>query len=426
MEIYHAEVLIDGSGDEPQQDVEIFVEDGIIQDVAPAGTRERPLDIPVYTNPGLTVLPGFLDVHAHLMFGSGPRSYDDVITHDSDELMLLRGPRNAYLHLRAGVTTLRDCGARNRVTFDLRKGAEAGLFLSPRMHLCGRPLTITGGHFWWCNEEADGVDGMRTAARRVLKEGADFIKIMASGGGSTNSWIASYSVEEMAAAIDEAHQVGKKTTAHCLAAESISRAVDAGIDQVEHFNFLQPDGTRVFDDRIAEKILARDVFLSPTIQTGYRQMERLEAREESLTLPERALLDGYRYKIETKLDYVRRFYELGAPIVMGTDAIQQFGDYALGLELLRRAGLSAMDVILAATGRAAQAMGSESSIGMVRPGMHADFIAIDGDPLTDIRALGRVVSVVQAGGTVVDKRLDMAAGIPALVDGSVHFAPAIH
>jgi imidazolonepropionase-like amidohydrolase len=426
MEIYQADVLIDGSGGEPMQDVEIFVENGIIQDVAPAGVRERPAHTRVHANPGLTVLPGFIDVHVHLMFGSGPRTYDDVVTHDSDELMLLRGARNGYLHLRAGVTTVRDCGARNRVTFDLRKGAEAELFLAPRMQLCGRPLTITGGHFWWCNEEADGVEGVRAATRKMLKEGADFIKIMASGGGSTDSWFASYSVAELSAAVEEAHQVGKKTTAHCLAADSIARCVEAGIDQIEHFNFLQPDGSRVFDDRVAEKILERGTYMSPTIQTSYRQLERLEARESELSPPERELLDAYRYKIETKLDYVRRFYEMGAPIVMGTDAIQQFGDYALGLELLHRAGLSSMDVILAATGRAARSMGSEGEIGMVCPGMHADFIFIDGDPLTDIRALGRVVSVVQAGRTVVDKRFDMGVGVPALVDGAVHLAPVIH
>ena len=116
-------------------------------------------------------------------------------------------------------------------------------------------------------------------------------------------------VAELTAAVEEAHQVGKKTTAHCLAAESIDRAVDAGIDQIEHFNFLQPDGSRVFDDRIAEKIVARGTFMSPTIQTSYRQLERLQEREGTLTPPERELLDGYRYKIETKLDFVRRFYE---------------------------------------------------------------------------------------------------------------------
>ena len=293
------------------------------------------------------------------MFGTGPRTYEDVIAHDSDELMLLRGARNAYLHLRAGVTTFRDCGARNNVTFALREAADAGLFLSPRLHVCGRPLTITGGHFWWCNEEADGVDGVRAATRRLLKEGADFIKIMASGGGTrgTDASRASYTVEEMAAAVAEAHQVGKKTTAHCLAAESIGRAVDAGLDQIEHFNFIHPDGSRVFDDAVAEQILERGIVLSPTIQTGYRQIERLQEQGAALTPHERQQLDGNRYKIETKLDFVRRFHELGAPIVAGTDAIQQFGDYAIGLELLHRAGLSPMEVIVAATSGAAQAIG---------------------------------------------------------------------
>ena len=138
------------------------------------------------------------------------------------------------------MTTLRDAGARNRVTFDLRSGVDAGLVRSPRLLLCGRPLTITGGHFWWCHGEADGVDGVRTAARRLLKEGADFIKIMASGGAAHDSWCSSYTVAELEAAVTAAHEVGKKTMAHCLGADSIARAVEAGLDQIEHLNFLHP------------------------------------------------------------------------------------------------------------------------------------------------------------------------------------------
>ena len=165
--LFRAETLIDGTGGEPLRDVEIAVEDGVIQEITPTGLSPRSAETTVYERPGATVVPGLIDVHVHLMFGTGQRSYEDVIEHDSDALMLLRGARNAYLHLRAGVTTLRDCGARNTVTFTLREAAAAGLFLSPRMHVCGRPLTVTGGHFWWCNEEADGVDGVRAATRRI-------------------------------------------------------------------------------------------------------------------------------------------------------------------------------------------------------------------------------------------------------------------
>ncbi len=425
MRIFRADTLIDGSGGEPQRNMEIVVVDGRIREIVPAGLASRPPDARVYERPGATVLPGLIDVHLHLMFGTGPRSYEDVIEQDSDDLMLLRGARNAYLHLRAGVTTCRDCGARNSVAFALRDAANAGLFLSPRLHVSGRPLTITGGHFWWCNEEADGVDGVRVATRQLLKEGADFIKIMASGGGTrgTDASRASYSVEEMAAAVAEAHQAGKKTTAHCLAAESVGRAVDAGLDQIEHFNFMRPDGSRVFDEAVAQRILERGIVLSPTIQTGYRQIERLQEKGDDLTPRERKQLEGNLYKLETKLEYIRRFHEMGAPIVAGTDAIQEFGDYAIGLELLHRAGLSLMDVVVAATSGAAKAMGVEDDVGTLRPGMAADLVYLDGDPLSDIKAFSRVLGVVLGGRPVVDNRYVLDDGIPALPSGSAVMAP---
>jgi imidazolonepropionase-like amidohydrolase len=409
MQIYRADVLIDGSGAEPQSNVEIHVRDGQIEAVAPTGALPYPPDAVIFTHPGKTVLPGFIDGHVHLMFGTGPRTYNDVVTHDSDALMLLRAARNAELHLRAGVTTLRDAGARNRVTFDLRGGVDAGLVRSPRLLLCGRPLTMTGGHFWWCHGEADGVDGVRAAARQMLKEGADFIKIMASGGAALDSWYSSYSVAELTAAVTEAHQVGKKTMAHCLGADSIARAVEAGLDQIEHLNFLHPDGSRVFDERLAERIVAQEIIVSPTIQTSYRELEELEAKGEALSLQEQALRDTYRYKIDTKLDFVRRFHQLGAKIVAGTDAIQRFGDFPLGLELLRRAGLSEMEVIVAATSLAASAVGMERAVGTIKPGLHADLIYVDGDPLRDLSALGRVEAVVLGGELVVDRQRERAA-----------------
>lgn len=404
MQVYRAERLIDGSGAGLQHNVDIQVEDGVIQAVAPAGALPFPADAVVYDHPGATVLPGYIDGHVHLMFGTGPRTYDDVVTHDSDAVMLLRAVRNADLHLRAGVTTLRDAGARNRVTFDFRDGIAAGLVRSPRVLLCGRPLTITGGHFWWCHEEADGADGVRAAARQLLKEGADFIKIMASGGAAQDSWCSSYTVAELEAAVTAAHEVGKKTMAHCLGADSIARAVEAGLDQVEHLNFLHRDGSRVYDERLAERIVERGIIVSPTIQTTYRELEELEARGENLTPAERALRDGYRYKIETKLDFVGRFHRLGAKIVAGTDAIQRFGDFALGLELLHRAGLSPMEVIISATSLAAEAIGMEDTVGTLKPGMAADLIYLDGDPLTDPGALSRVEAVVLGGELVVDRR----------------------
>jgi imidazolonepropionase-like amidohydrolase len=222
-------------------------------------------------------------------------------------------------------------------------------------------------------------------------------------------------VDELKAAVAEAHQVGKKTMAHCLGADSIARAVEAGLDQIEHFNFLHPDGSRVFDERLAERIVARDIVVSPTIQTSYRELERLEAKGDALSPEERQARDEYRYKIETKLDFVGRFHKLGATIVAGTDAIQRFGDFAVGLELLHRAGLSPMEVIVAATGLAAKAIGMEGSVGTLKPGLHADLIYVDGDPLADLGALSRVEAVVLGGEVVVDRRRERAAELAGRV-----------
>jgi len=428
MRIYQADVLIDGSGSEPQRNVEIFVDDnGVIQDVSPAGTKERPDGATVYSNPGKTVLPGFIDVHVHLMFGEAGRSYKDVWHNDSDGLMVLRGPRNAYLHLRAGVTTLRDAGAVNDVAFDLRDGARAGHFLSPRMLVSGRPVTITGGHFWWCGQEADGVDGVRAAVRQLVKQGADFIKIMASGGGTvgTDGTRASYSVEELKAIVDEAHQFGLRTAAHCIAAEAVARAAEAGVDEIEHFNFMHLDGSRAWDQATADKILEKGLFVSPTIQTGWRAIEQLQKKEQAgtLTPDEQRRLDAGLYKTNTKLEFIGRFHEMGVPIAAGTDSISKFGDYAIGLQLLHRAGLSPMEVIVSATSLAARSIGMQDKVGTVRPGMLADLVYVDGDPLADITVLDRVESVVLNGRLAFDKRFDemKVGGIPAIADSTVFY-----
>lgn len=392
--------LIDGRGGPPISDGAVLIEGTKIAAVGPAAQVAAPTGAPgeEFHFPEGTVLPGLIDVHAHLTFGTGGRSYEEVMREDSDDIMLVRAVRNCQIHLKAGVTTIRDCGSRNRTALSLRDAANLGLFPSPRLLVSGPPITVTGGHFWWCNGEADGVEGVQRQARRLLKEGVDFLKIMASGGGTrgTNQARASYTPEEIAAAVREAHIAGKPTTAHCLAAESIANAVAAGIDQVEHINFIHPDGSRRFDLAVAEQIVARGIYVSPTIQTGYRQIERLRASSDR-TARERQQLSDLEYKLETKLSFVSRFRELGAKIVAGTDAIAQFGDYAIGLELLVQAGLTPMEAILAATKVAAEAIGLGKLVGTLEVGKEADVIVVSGDPLGDIRRLGSVALVVRAG-----------------------------
>lgn len=403
--VIRARALIDGTATPPVGKPVVVVEgsrivaagpEGTVE--APSGPRVRELDFP-----DGYLLPGLIDAHTHLMFGAGDATYEEIIERDSDEVMLLRAARNAHIHLSAGVTTLRDCGARNQVTFDLRRGVRQGLALAPRLLLSGRPVTVTGGHFWWCNGEADGVEGVRIAVRQLVRDGADFIKIMASGGGTagTDNRRPSYSVEELRAIVDEAHNLGKPTTAHCIATQSIVNALEAGVDSIEHATFIEPDGSYRFNPRIAERIARQGVLVSPTVQTGYRKRERLLRRREqghALTPEERLRLEDLNVKCERQVEFLGRLWsEWRIPIVAGTDSIQTFGDYCLGLELQVQAGMSPAQVIRSATSVAAAAVGLGDAVGTIEPGKEADLIVVDRDPLSDIRALRSVRMVMQRG-----------------------------
>ncbi len=406
--VIRAKALFDGTGAPPVRNAVVVVEGSRIAAAgaegeveAPRGPQVREMD-----HRDGYLLPGLIDAHTHLMFGAGDATYEEVIERDSDQVMLLRAARNAHIHLSAGVTTLRDCGARNQVTFDLRRGVRQGLALAPRLLLSGRPVTVTGGHFWWCNQEADGVEGVRKAVRQLVGDGADFIKIMASGGGTagTDNRRPSYSVEELRAIVDEAHNLGKPTTAHCIATQSIVNALDAGVDSIEHATFIEPDGAYRFSPWIAERIARQGVRVSPTVQTGYRKREKLLARREQghdLTAEENQRLEDLNIKCERQVEFLGRLWsEWEVSIVAGTDSIQTFGDYCLGLELQVQAGMNPADVIRSATSVAAQAVGLDHLVGTVEPGKEADLIVVDRDPLGDIRALRSMRMVMQKGAVV--------------------------
>lgn len=407
--IVRAPRLFDGAGGEYKDGASVWIEGRRIQGVYGPQTPPIPANARVLDFPDGCILPGLMDSHVHLMYGtaermSGPRSYHNINEADNDALMLLRAVRNGYLHsLKAGITTMRDAGARNRITFDLKEGISADLFRGfPTVHACGRSITITGGHFYFCNEEADGVEACRLAVRRLVKEGADFIKIMGSGGGTyiTDNRRASYTVEELRAIVGEAHRHGKACTVHAIATESIANALDAGIDCIEHYEFVEMDYTRRFDPRLGERMIENGTWLSPTIQTGYRNLERLRQlqAQRPLTPAEAENLAYFAWKQEGQLYVTGKLYEMGARrFLMGTDAIQEFGDYAIGMWLMTEAGLPNREVLLSATRYCAEALDILDEVGTLQAGKLADITVAQGDPLTDMRAVGTVLQVVKAG-----------------------------
>ncbi len=407
--ILRAPRLFDGAGRSYVDGASVWVAGDRISAVY--GREEPPLppNVRVIDISDGTILPGLMDSHVHLMYGTGarmqgPKSYHHVNEQDSDALMLMRCVRNGYLHeFRGGVTTMRDAGARNRITFDLKEGVSAELFKGfPTVHASGRSITITGGHFYFCNQEADGPEECRKAVRQMVKEGADFIKVMGAGGGTyiTDNRRASYTIEELRAIVDEAHRLGKTTTIHVIATESVVNALDAGFDCIEHYEFVELNDTRQYHREIFNRIVESDVWLSPTIQTGYRKMEELRKLREvrPLSAGEAETLRYFEWKQEGQLYATGKMYALGARrFLMGTDAIQEFGDYALGLELMVQAGLSTEDALLAATRNCADAFGIADNYGTIEAGKMADLTIVRGDPLTDIRAMGNVTQVVKGG-----------------------------
>ncbi len=350
--------------------------------------------------PGCTLMPGLIDCHTHLIMpgtGVGIMEYAET----PDELMLLVAARNAATALRAGVTTLVDLGAKGTLTFRLREAIERGIVAGPRLVLCGRALTITGGHGWPWHGEADGVDGVRQAVRQLCKEGADLIKVMVTGGGTpgTNGRRPSYTPAELTAIVDETHARDRRVVGHCTAATGIQRALDAGFDVIAHCQFLTADGSDDFDERLASRIAERGVFVNPTLQIN-RILTSDRVRRDQMEPERLAALDAWTARYPRFADNARRLPELGVRLICGSDCgwgHSTFDETYLEIEAMAEAGLTPLEALVAATAAAADALGMEHEIGSLRPGAVADLLVVEGDPTVDVLALRNVVAVWLSG-----------------------------
>lgn len=347
-----------------------------------------------------TLLPGLIDCHVHLCMSADDNPLARVYE-DSDDMMLLRAARNAEVALKAGITTLRDCGGRNSVTFSAKEAIGKKIIKGPRLVLSGRPITMTGGHCFFLNGEADGVDGVRKAARQLIKEGADFLKIMASGGGMTPSTVPKlpyYTVEELTVAADEAHRLGRKIAAHCHSTQSIEDVLEAGIDTIEHASFLSPKtGQRKFEPHIAERIVDSGTYVCPTISAGRKPVRSLEQTDE------------YKLQLKTNMQgsNFSQMLEMGVKLIAGTDAgvtWTTFDNFPLYMELAVAGGMNNMQAIQSGTSLAAEALDIADVVGTIQPGKEADIIAVDGDALEDISVLWNVAMVMKAGEIVKIRR----------------------
>jgi imidazolonepropionase-like amidohydrolase len=355
----------------------------------PAQAGDREIDLR-----SMSVLPGLIDVHTHLTFGNDFDPYTRLSTDAVREA--LNGVRFAKVTLEAGFTSVRNVGASGYSDVALRDYINAGHIPGPHMQVSGPPLGITGGH---CDNNflpaeyhastegiADGIAAVQQHVRQNIKFGVDLIKVCATGGvlsKGDDPQASQYSLDELKALVADAHRLGRKVAAHAHGAQGILFATDAGVDSIEH-------GTYIDEDDIAA-MKSHGTWLVPTLYLidWMRENGHLPAMFQKKMLDVSAVVQQNQ----------RKAIAAGVKVALGTDAaVYPHGLNAHEVEVyVTKLGMTPLAALQTGTINAADLMGWSDRTGALEPGKWADVIAVDGDPLSDVRILQNVRFVMKAG-----------------------------
>jgi len=402
--VIQADRVLAEPGKAPRGITSIVIDDGKIVALLD-GRQSGPAGARVIDLGSRFVLPGLIDSHVHLASDTGGEAgLIEGIT-SSPGTMTLRAQLNGMKTLRAGFTTVRNLGDSGG-TLALRDAVEAGWVMGPRIIDAGRAISVTSGHMDGTlslredlqdsiNQEnlCNGADSCREAVRKQVRRGVDLIKIATTGG--VNSRIGTgigqqMFLDEAKAIVDTAHMLGKKVAVHAHDAGGINVALQAGADSIEHGTVPNDETLRLFK--------LTNAYYIPTLSTvnGYR--ERL-AKDPKAYPPE--VLAKINWRLEITGKALERAIPAGVRIAFGTDAgVSKHGRNADEFELLVEHGMTPATAIVAATTNAADLLGIKDKVGALRPGMAADLIAVDGDPLVDVKVL-KSIKFVLKGGKVV-------------------------
>lgn len=400
--LIHAGSLIDGRADTARKTVTLTVDGDRITGLADGYTAPAAGDT-VIDLKHATVMPGLMDMHVHITGEqSGQAGYAERFYLNPADAAL-RATTYAKKTLLAGFTTVRDCGAGDKLNLAMRDAIAKGWVDGPRIFAAGS-VSTTGGHGDGTNglssriqhlldEESNGIangpDEIRRVVRQRYKDGADVIKITATGGVlsiAKNGMNPQFSEEEIRAIVATAHDYGFTVAAHAHGTEGIKRAIRGGVASIEHGTFLDDEAMRLMKER--------GVYYVPTISAGQYVYER--AREPGF-LPELVRPKALAVGPQIQKTFAKA-WKAGVPIMFGTDTgVSAHGQNAREFALMVDAGMPAMAAIRSATSVPAKFLGIDDRVGSIAVGKQADLVAVPGDPLADISALQRVSFVMKEG-----------------------------
>jgi imidazolonepropionase-like amidohydrolase len=390
-------LLIDGEGAPPIASAAVRTEGdriifaGPMDELPPGKPGEETLDAS-----GGTILPGLMNLHTHInrrdfswQTSTWGQTYGTKIRPREERReahSILQVVKNCFTELMMGVTTIRDVGTNDFLCVLARDNFKEGLFKGPRLISAGHIIVQTGGHSASVGYEADGVDGVRKAARYHLKRGCEWIKVAASGGIANwplheSPFMLEYGVEELKVAAEEAHKRLRRACAHTYPAQAIKNCVTAGIDSIEHGCWM--------DEAAADMMAEAGTYFVPTMGNFYTSVANSHkaGNREQLEFKIREIIEPHRKSVAMA-------YEKGICIATGTDTNGNLVDEVV---LLHGVGMKPMEAIQAATRNAARVLGLEEEVGTLRPGKMADIIVVEENPLEDLSQLRNVRHVVRAG-----------------------------
>lgn len=391
----HADVF-DGQSEQLLKDQTVCIEDGKITCLNPWSKEVVEDGAQIIDAAGMTMLPGLIDCHANIV-GLITREQQYGITPKTIASSTLRGVKEGEHCIQHGVTTIRVDTAGHHGTYALRDAFDEGSFPGPHMIMPGRAICTTCGHGWnFGNHVADGPWEIKRAVRDEILNGADWIKLMITGGAGTSTERMEDQQmcrEEIFAGVEEAHARGKRAFGHLSVASAIQDAIDAGIDSVEHGIYL--------DEENAKKMVEKGIYLVPTLGV-YRRL---------VIQGEKGLVPDYMYKksLQVVERHTKSFHyalEAGVKIASGTDSGQDW--FPLGSSLLREMeimneeGMSNAGVLKAATSNAADLL-ERPLIGTIAPGYNADLLLVDGNPLERMSDIQNTRYVLKDGKIMIEK-----------------------